>query len=87
MKKFILIISILFCLCSCTEQQRAREFGGTMEINLPPGEELMEVTWKDNELFYLTRPMSDDYIPVKKTFKEKSPVGLIEGTVYFIEHR
>lgn len=87
MKKFILIILILFYFCSCTEQQRAREFGGTMEVKLPPGEELMEVTWKDNELFYLTRPMSDDYIPVKKTFKEKSSVGLIEGTVYFIECR
>jgi hypothetical protein len=87
MKKLILIIVALICMCSCTEQIRTRQFGGEMTINLPAGQELMMVTWKDNELFYLTRPMSDDYIPVKKTFQESSSWGVMESTVYFVETR
>ncbi len=87
MKKLILIIVALICMCSCTEQVRTRQFGGEMTINLPAGQELMMVTWKDSELFYLTRPMSDDYIPVKKTFQESSSWGIMESTVYFIETR
>jgi len=87
MKKLILIIVALICMCSCTEQTRTRQFGGEMTINLPAGQELMMVTWKDNELFYLTRPMSDDYIPVKKTFQESSSWGIMESTVYFVETR
>ena len=87
MKKLILIIVAFICMCSCTEQIRTRQFGGEMTINLPAGQELMMVTWKDNELFYLTRPMSDDYIPVKKTFQESSSWGVMESTVYFVETR
>lgn len=87
MKKIIAIIAGIIILSSCTEQERTRQFGGEMTINLPAGQELMMVTWKENELFYLTRPMSDDYIPVKKTFRESSSWGIMESTVYFIETR
>lgn len=87
MKKIIAIIVGIIILSSCTEQERTRQFGGEMTINLPAGQELMMVTWKENELFYLTRPMSDDYIPVKKTFRESSSWGIMESTVYFIETR
>ena len=87
MKKFILIIIALICMCSCTEQIRTRQLGGKMEIRLPAGQELMEATWKDDDLFYLTRPMAPDYVPVTKTFQESSSWGVMESTVYFIETR
>lgn len=90
MKKIIsilIIIVALFSLSSCTEQMMTREWGGEMTIELPKGQELMMATWKDDDLFYLTRPMSNDYIPVKKTFKESSSFGIMESTVYFIESR
>jgi len=87
MKKLILIIVALICMCSCTEQIRTRQFGGKMEIRLPAGQELMEATWKDDDLFYLTRPMAPDYVPVTKTFQESSSWGVMESTVYFIESR
>lgn len=89
MKRIILILTALLCivLTSCTEQQRTREFGGKMEIKLPAGQELMEVTWKENDLFYLTRPMTPDYVPVTKTFQESSSWGMMESTVLFIETR
>ena len=88
MKKIILlIITISICLCSCTKQIRTHAYGGDMTINLPAGQELMSATWEDNNLFYLTRPMSPDYVPVTKTLKENSSFGIIESTVYFKESR
>jgi hypothetical protein len=90
MKKFILIFIVaivLVSLSSCTEQIRTRELGGQMTIELPKGQELMMVTWKDNDLFYLTRPMSPDYVPVTKTFQESASWGVLESTVYFKESR
>ena len=88
MKKIILlIITISICLCSCTKQICTHTYGGDMTINLPAGQELMMVTWKDNDLFYLTRPMSPDYVPVTKVFHESSSYGVIESTVYFKESR
>ena len=88
MKKIIiLLLTISIYLCSCTEQERTRVYGGKMTINLPAGQELMMVTWKDNDLFYLTRPMSPDYVPVTKTFTENSSFGIIQSTVYFKESR
>ena len=88
MKKIILlIITISICLCSCTKQIRTHTYGGDMTINLPAGQELMSVTWEDNDLFYLTRPMSPDYVPVTKTLKENSSFGIIQSTVYFKESR
>lgn len=89
MKRIILIFTAIICivLTSCTRQQMTREFGGKMEIKLPVGQELMMVTWKDNDLFYLTRPMTPDYTPVTKTFQESSSFGIMESTVLFIESR
>lgn len=90
MKKFLIFITsiiIIFSLSSCTEQMMTRELGGEMAIELPKGQELMMVTWKDNDLFYLTRPMTPDYVPVTKTFQESSSWGVLESTVYFVEHK
>lgn len=92
MKKRILFvglfISVLMCInTSCTKQSLTREFGGTMTIELPKGQELMEATWKEDNLFYLTRPMSEDYVPVTKTFQESSSWGVMESTVLFVESK
>ena len=87
MKKFIALLILMFCLCSCTEQVRTRQWGGEMTIELPHGQELMEVTWKESDLFYLTRPMAPDYVPVTKVFQESSTWGVLESTVYFKESR
>lgn len=88
MKKIMILISLGFILFTgCTEQERARSFGGTVTINLPAGQELMEATWKEDNLFYLTRPMAEDYVPVVKTFQESSSWGIMESKVVFIETR
>lgn len=85
--KTIKVMLLLFALVSITgcEQTVSREFGGTTTINLKPGEKLIEATWKDANIWYLTEPMDSDYIPKTKVFKESSVLGVLNGTVTFIE--
>lgn len=84
----ILITAIIaICLTGCTEQDMAKEWGGTYTMDLPKGEKLMEVTWKDTDLWYLTRPMRDDEEPETYTFREDSEFGIWEGTVIIVESK
>lgn len=83
---FVAVFGIL-SLISCTENQRARQFGGEMTIRLKPGEKLMMATWKNDDLFYLTEPMEEGYVPKVKNFYEDSSYGIMQTTVTFIESR
>lgn len=85
MKKLLIIIVIVSALSACTENIRTRNFGGTSKIYLPKGEKLINVTWKDADLWYITEKMPDNYIPKFYTFQEKSSFGVWEGTYILIE--
>ena len=87
MKNFLFILLICICFVSCTEQERARAYGGTTKIELEAGEKLVECTWKDSHIWYLVEPMDSDYVPKTKIFKESDPWGLPEGKVIFIEKK
>lgn len=80
MKKLLLLLLFSGSLGACTENQKAKTFGGTAEITLPAGEKLITTTWKDNDLWYLTRPMLPSDSAITYTFKEKSSFGMMEGT-------
>jgi len=82
MKKLIIAVMLL---CSCTANTRAKSFGGTETINLPECTKLVNVTWKENQLWFVSRPFRDNEKPEIFTFKEESALGLIEGQVNFIE--
>lgn len=91
MKKLIfgivLAIAIGFGMSSCTENQRARAFGGTAIIQVEPGQKVMMATWKNEDLFYMIEDMEDDYVPHNKTLIESSSFGIIESKVIFKESR
>lgn len=74
-------IVVVVSLLGCTQNERAKSFGGTMHINLPCGEKLTEITWKGMDLWYASRPMRADESPETTTFREDSPFGVIEGKV------
>jgi len=67
------------------ENSIVRNFGGKMIIDLPPGEKLIEVTWKNDDLWYLTRPMRQGEVVESYTFQEKSTYGNFEGSVILKE--
>lgn len=91
MKKKIVILlaglSLCFCLSGCTEQSMTREFGGEMTLELPANQKLEEITWKDDNLWYLTRPMREDEEAETHTFQQSSSWGVFEGTVTVIEKK
>jgi hypothetical protein len=77
MKKLFGIAIIALTLASCTENGRARRLGGTEEISLKPNEVVLNVTWKDSELWICTK----DTVSGVVYFREKSSWGVMEGTV------
>ena len=88
MKKlfFGVLVSVVgFGMVSCTEHGRVQNWGSDMTVTLPKGYKLDEVTWKENSLWYLIEEMDSDYIPKKKIFIEESRLGIMEGTVTFVE--
>lgn len=85
MKKILIIMILVMVLTGCTEQDFTRDFGGDMVITLEAGEKLEEITWKDYNLWYLTRPMREGEKPETHIFRESSEFGVYEGTVTIIE--
>jgi hypothetical protein len=79
----ILIVGALFIglAKSCSSNGMAKNFGGSMEIKLPVNTKLVNVTWKESQLWYVTRPMKKDETPETYTFQEKSTLGILEGTI------
>ena len=74
---------------SCTENSRARVWGGTETIQLDEGVRLVNITWKSTGAY----TSSDLWILTKKdttkastySFSEKSNLGVMEGQVIIIE--
>lgn len=91
MKDFILglivCIAIAVLVVGCTQQGMTKDMGDSTTIELEPNTKLEEITWKDNSLWYLTRPMTDDDVAETHTFRESSEYGVFEGTVTIIEKK
>ena len=66
-------------------QSVSKSLGGTTTITLDPGLKLEEITWKDNDLWYLTRPMRADEHAETHTFQQSSNLGILQGTVIIVE--
>ena len=89
MKKLIILALFAVSMVSLIsfDNWTSRKCGGSKTITLPKGEKLVEVTWKENILWYLIEPMDADYEPKTKTFREDSNLSILEGTVTFVELR
>ncbi len=83
----VLITLIVIGLSSCTQNQMAKQYGGTAIVNLPKGQKLVTATWKEQSLWYLTKNMKEDDKAEQLIFQEESNLGLIEGKVIFIESK
>jgi len=77
MKKIFVIAIAAMSLASCTDNERARRFGGTEEVKLKPNEVVLNVTWKENEMWICTKDTTTNIT----YFREKSSWGVMEGTV------
>lgn len=87
MKKLVILAAILFSFTACTENSRVKNFGGEGTINLPKGRKLVNVTWKETQIWYLTRPMDSSDVAQTYQFHEESSYGVMEGTYNIIESK
>ena len=90
MKKFLavtLALITMLAFSSCTQNQRARNLGGTMEIKVKPGYKVTMATWKQNNLFYMIEKADSSYVPTEKILVEDSSLGILEAEVKFIESK
>lgn len=44
------------------------------------------ITWKDDSLWYLTRPMREGETAETHVFKQSTSMGVFEGTVTVVEY-
>ena len=89
MKKILLIMAAVLSMVaiSCTQNQRARNLGGTMEVKVKPGYKVTMATWKNDDLFYMIEEMDSSYVPKKKVLVEDASFGILETKVVFTESR
>jgi len=87
MKSLIVILFVMLSVfvIGCTEQQRAKKYGGDAVVNLPDGMKLVDATWKGDDLWYLTRMRTEKEIPQSYVFTESSSWGVFEGRIVFNE--
>jgi len=77
MKKLLILFMGTIMLASCTENQRVKNWGGTEEISLKKNEIVLNVTWKETQMWICTK----DTVTGIVYFREKSNWGVMEGTV------
>jgi len=77
MKKVALIGILALSLLSCTENSRAKQWGGTEELTLKENEVLINMTWKESNLWVQTLDTTTGI----QYFREKSSWGWLEGEI------
>jgi len=88
MRKAIIAITALLTLVACTENARVKNFGGTGELSVPADQKFVNVTWKENELWIVTRVRTAaDTTYDTYRFQEESSWGMVEGTYIITEKK
>ena len=80
-------LAVILLVTGCTENRRARLYGGTSTQELPLNSKLVTATWKQDNLWLLTRPMHTNDTAETYEFRESSSFGLMEGRVIIKERR
>lgn len=76
---------IVTLLAGCTQQQMAKHWGGTSDINLPANQKFVGATWEEDNLWYVTRPMRPGEKPETYTMTESSSYGMFQGKIVIHE--
>jgi len=77
MKKLLLLIGII-SLTSC-DNVLVKKYGQTETYRLKPNRKLVNASWKDDQLWILTKPMKSTDSVETYRYTEKSKYGIVEG--------
>jgi hypothetical protein len=82
----VIVVGLIFGVARLFSANNvAKNFGGTQVIELPANTKLVNATWKQDSLWYLTRPMVAGEKPTETIMHEQSALGILEGTIIFKE--
>jgi hypothetical protein len=76
-KNILAFVLILTLFTSCTKNERVKYFGGKDEIKLKDNEILINITWKESDMWVLTLDTTTNI----KYFRESSSWGVFEGEI------
>lgn len=62
-------------------------WGGIKNVDLPKGKKLVNITWKDSDLWYLTRDMTETDKDETYEFVKESNFGIAEGKLMIKEYK
>ena len=79
MKKIILLSLLILLITSCTDNVKARTFGGVEEIALPKDNIVIGATWKGADLWILLKDTTTNRV----VLQEYSSYGVLNGSVKF----
>lgn len=82
--RILLLLAIIFLLSSC-QNWRVKKAGGSMTIELKVNEKFVNATWKQDNVWYLTKTMTKTDSAETYFLREKSKLGILEGTITFVE--
>lgn len=85
LKIILIAVAAAAIFTGCTQNQRARAFGGTAVVNLPENRKLVNVEFKENNLWLLTRAAKSGEVAETYYLIEDSSFGIVEGEVKLIE--
>ena len=86
-KTIVLAITIFLAIAFSGCNAIARQWGGTTTVDLEPGRKFIDITWKDNSLWVLTKEMNEGDTAETYYFEEDANFGILEGTVIIKEHK
>lgn len=78
MHKLKPLLIFLLAFVACTKNEQARRYGGTITVNLLPGERFINIAWKGDDLWVVTEDTTSHTCFAVK----KSSYGLVEGKNY-----
>ena len=78
-KIFFVVLFFTFFLNSCTKQDRIKNFGEEGILELPAGKKLVNLTWKESDMWILVRDMKEGETAETYIFYEESSYGLMNG--------
>jgi hypothetical protein len=87
--KIIIVIMMILLISEISKGMAA--IAEDMEAGMKDNDDIFaflaleEITWKDADIFLLTRPMRENEKPETHTFTEMSNWGIFEGTVTIVE--
>lgn len=85
LRVFLVLLVLAVVAVSCTKQARVKTFGGSMDVEVARGQKVIVATWKESDLWVLTRPMREE--PETLTFSESSSFGVWQGQIVFKESK